>query len=134
MNFAFVGGADQDPADKPGVGYMVSSALDDGAGDLDAKAFQQQVENNAVELRFSVTHDYFCGSIRLLRDRMEPSFDLLRLALTEPRFDADAIGRTREQIMAGLRRETTDPGSIANRSGGARRSRDTPTAVRPAAR
>ncbi len=32
LNFAFVGGATVDPADKPGVGYMVSSLLDDGAG------------------------------------------------------------------------------------------------------
>ena len=95
---------------------MVSSLLDDGAGDLDAKAFQQQLEDNAVELRFSVTQDYFPGSIRLLKDRQEPSFDLLRLALNEPRFDADAIDRVREQILAGLRRETTDPGSIANRT------------------
>ena len=116
LNFAFVGGATQDPADKPGVGYMVSSLLDDGAGELDAKAFQRKLEDNAVELRFSVTQDYFTGSIRLLKDRLEPSFDLLRLALNQPRFDADAIGRVREQIMAGLRRETTDPGSIANRA------------------
>ncbi len=39
----------------------------------------------------------------------------MRLALNQPRFDADAMGRVREQIMAGLRRETTDPGSIANK-------------------
>jgi zinc protease len=116
LNFAFAGGATSDPADKPGVGYMVSSLLDDGAGELDAKAFQQRLEQNAAELRFSVTQDYFTGSIRLLKDRQEQSLDLLRLALTEPRFDADAIGRMREQIMAGLRRETTDPGSIANRT------------------
>jgi zinc protease len=116
LNFAFVGGATSDPADKPGVGYMVSSLLDDGAGELDAKAFQQRLEQNAAELRFTVTQDYFTGSIRLLKDRQEQSLDLLRLALTEPRFDADAIGRMREQIMAGLRRETTDPGSIANRA------------------
>jgi zinc protease len=116
LNFAFVGGATQDPADKPGVGYMVSSLLDDGAGELDAKAFQQRLEENAVELRFSVTQDYFFGSIRLLKDRQEQSFDLLRLALSRPRFDADAIGRVREQILSGLRRETTDPGSIGNRA------------------
>lgn len=116
LNFAFAGGATEDPTDKPGVGYMVSSLLDDGAGELDAKAFQQQLENNAVELRFSATQDYFFGSIRLLKERQEPSFDLLRLALNQPRFDADAIGRVREQILAGLRRETTDPGSIANRA------------------
>jgi zinc protease len=116
LNFAFVGGATQDPADKPGVGYMVSSLLDDGAGELDAKAFQQRLEENAVELRFSVTQDYFFGSIRLLKDRQEQSFDLLRLALSQPRFDADAVGRVREQILSGLRRETTDPSSIANRA------------------
>jgi len=116
LNFAFSGGAVQDPTDKPGVGYMVSSLLDDGAGELDAKAFQQRVEDNAVEMRFTVTQDYFYGSIRLLRDRQDQSLDLLRLAITQPRFDADAIGRVREQILAGLRRETTDPGSIANRS------------------
>ena len=116
LNFAFVGGSSEDPADKPGVAYMVSSLLDDGAGELDAKAFQQRVEENAVELRFSATQDYFYGSIRLLRDRREQSFDLLRLALNQPRFDADAVGRVRDQILAGLRRETTDPGSIANRA------------------
>ena len=116
LNFAFIGGATQDPTDKPGVGYMVSSLLDDGAGELDAKAFQRKLEDNAVELRFSVTQDYFFGSIRLLRDRLDPSFELLRLALNQPRFDADAIGRVREQILAGLRRETTDPGTIATRA------------------
>ena len=116
LNFAFVGGAVEDPVDKPGVGYMVSSLLDDGAGDLDAKAFQQKLEDNAVELRFSVTQDYFYGSIRLLKDRQEPSFELLRLALNQPRFDVDAIGRVRDQILSGLRRETSDPGSIANRA------------------
>src|SRR6185503_1449161 len=93
LNFAFVGGATQDPADKPGVANMVSSLLDDGAGELDAKAFHQRLEENAAELRFSVTQDYFFGSIRLLKDRQEQSFDLLRLALNQPRFDADAVSR-----------------------------------------
>jgi zinc protease len=116
LNFAFVGGAANDPTDKPGVGYMVSSLLDEGAGDLNANAYHQQLEDNAVELRFSVTQDYFFGSIRLLKDRERQSFELLRTALNEPRFDADAIGRIREQILAGLRRETTDPGSIANKA------------------
>ena len=42
MDFAFRGGANQDPADKPGVANMAASLLDDGAGDLDAKAFHQK--------------------------------------------------------------------------------------------
>jgi hypothetical protein len=34
VEFAFAGGASQDPADKPGVANMVGSLLDEGAGDL----------------------------------------------------------------------------------------------------
>jgi zinc protease len=116
LNFSFLGGANEDPESKAGTAYVVSSMLDEGAGPLDSRTFHQELENNAVELRFSVTHDYFQGSIKLLSERQDKSFELLRLALNEPRFEAEATARVREQIMAALRRETTDPGSIAGRT------------------
>jgi len=116
MNFSFQGGATEDPEGKPGTGYMVSSMLDEGAGPLDSRAYHQQLEDNAVELSFSVTQDYFQGSIKLLRDRQERSFELLRLALNEATFPADATVRVRDQVLSALRRETTDPGSIATRA------------------
>jgi zinc protease len=114
INFAFLGGANEDPAGKPGTGNMVASLLDDGAGELDSKAFQERIEDNAVQLRFSVTSDYFYGSIRMLRERQERSVELLRLAVNQPRFDADAVERVRAQILAGIRRNSTNPTSIAN--------------------
>jgi zinc protease len=116
INFAFVGGASQDPAAKPGVGHMTASLLDDGAGELDAKAFHERIEQNAVELRFRVTADYFSGSIRLLRERQDQSIELLRLSLNQPRFDADAVERVRAQILAGLRRASTNPNRVASRT------------------
>jgi zinc protease len=116
MNFSFLGGAAEDPEAKSGTGYMVSSMLDEGAGPLDARAFHQRLEDNAVELNFSVTQDYFHGSIKLLRDRQETSFELLRLALNEAKFEPDATVRVRDQVLSALRRETTDPGSIATRT------------------
>jgi zinc protease len=115
MDFAFTGGANQDPEVKPGVSYLTAALLDDGAGELDAKAFQQRIEENAVQMRFSSGRDNFQGSIRVLRDRMDQGFDLLRLALTQPRFDADALERVRAQAVSSLRRETTNPNSISNR-------------------
>ncbi len=115
MHFAFKGGANQDPAIKPGVASMTASLLDDGAGELDSKAFAQRLEETAVELRFNAGRDSVTGSVRMLRERQDQGFDLLRLALTAPRFDADAIERVRSQILAGLRRETTSPNSIASR-------------------
>ena len=77
-----------------------------------------------IELRFSVTQDYFSGSIRLLKDHQDESFDLLRLALNQPRFDADAIGRVREQILAGAAprdhrsRQHRQPDLVAHRVSG----------------
>ena len=85
MNFAFRGGANQDPPEKPGVAYLTAGLLDEGAGDLDTKAFAERIEQNAVELRFSAQRDNVTGALRVLRDRMDVGFDLLRLALTAPR-------------------------------------------------
>jgi zinc protease len=115
MDFAFTGGANQDPEAKPGVSYLVAALLDEGAGELDNKAFQQRIEENAVQLRFSSGRDNFQGSIRLLRERLDPGFDLLRMALTQPRFDTQSLDRARAQTLASLRRETTNPNSISNR-------------------
>jgi zinc protease len=115
MDFAFTGGANQDPELKPGVSYIMAALLDDGAGPYDAKAFQQRIEENAVQLRFSSGRDNFQGSIRMLRDRMGEGFELLQLALTQPRFDMDSLERVRAQVISALRRETTNPNSISNR-------------------
>lgn len=115
MDFAFAGGANQDPAVKPGVGHMVASMMDEGAGDLDAKAFQEQLEKNAIELSFRVQRDEMRGSLRMLDGQRDRGFDLMRLALTSPRFDDEAIERIRAQMLTSLRRETTNPNDIASR-------------------
>lgn len=115
MDFAFGGGANEDPADKPGVSNMVSALLDEGAGDLDSRSFQERLQELAVSISFSAGRDHFRGSLRTLSQNKDRAFDLLRLALTAPRFDADAIERVRAQALAGLRRETTDPNNIANK-------------------
>jgi zinc protease len=115
LDFAFTGGASQDPADKAGVGSMVSSLLDDGAGDLDTRAFHERLEGHAIQLRFQVSRDYFQGSLRTLSEHRNEAFDLLHLALTAPRFDSAAVERTRSQMLSGLRRATTNPNDISSR-------------------
>jgi len=115
MDFAFKGGSAQDPLNKPGVAYLAAALLDDGAGELTANAFHQRMEELALEMRFTASHDHITGSIRLLKERRDASFDLVRLALTAPRFDADAIQRGRDQMLASLRRESTNPNNISSR-------------------
>lgn len=113
LSLAFRGGAALDPADKSGLATMVASTIDEGAGPLDSAAFQRRLSELGIDLRFEAGQDDFTGTLRsLTRDRDE-AFDLLRLALTEPRFDEEPIGRLRSQLLAVLASDAEDPGKIA---------------------
>jgi zinc protease len=116
VEFAVPGGADQDPADKPGVANMTASLLDEGAGPFDATTFHNRLERKAIELSFRAGRDFFRGTLRTLKENRDEAFDYLRLALTEPRFDAADVERIRAQIVSRLQRETTNPNDMASRN------------------
>ena len=118
LNYAFHGGATQDGADKAGTANLAADLLDEGAGNLDSKAYHERLENHAIELGFQVGRDYIHGSLRALTEHRDEAFELLRLALSSPRFDADAVERVRGQQLAALQRDTTNPRQpplVANR-------------------
>ena len=114
ISFSFTGGASQDPADKPGVANMVSSLLDEGAGDLDSQAFQAALDRYSIELSFSDGLDTFAGSMRTLADNRDEAFNLLKLALTKPRFDQEPVERIRAQIITNIRANERDPGTVGS--------------------
>ena len=115
MEYAFGGGATQDPADKPGVGNMVADLLDEGSGDLDSKTFHERLDRRAIELSFSSSRDSFRGSLRMLKDNKDEAFDLLRMSLTSPHFESADVERVRAQVLSGLRRDTSNPTALASR-------------------
>lgn len=115
LNYAFRGGTSQDDAGKSGAAHFTADLLDEGAGELDSKTFHERLENHAIELGFQVGRDTFHGSLRALNEHRDEAVDLLRLALTKPRFDAEAVERVREQELSVLRRDTTNPNDLASR-------------------
>jgi len=114
LDFAFTGGANEDPADEPGLAHMVASLIDEGSGDMDSETFHRTMEDNAIELSFSAGRDGFRGSLRTLTANRDLGFDLLRLSLTAPRFDEEPVERIRSELLADLRRASTSPSDIAN--------------------
>src|SRR5205085_6675608 len=91
IDFGFMGGSTQDPRDKGGTANMMVSLLDEGAGDLDGKAFNEMLERKAIELEFDAGRDSIRGTMRTLKENQDEAFELLRLAMTAPRFEADAV-------------------------------------------
>ncbi len=113
VSFAFSGGASQDPADKPGVAQMLSALLDEGAGDLDSKAFQARLDALSIDMSFDAGRDTFEGSLRTLSENRAEAAKLLHLALTEPRFDAEPVERIRSQLVTSLKRGERNPRRLA---------------------
>jgi len=113
VDFVFRGGSSLDPVDKIGLADLAASTLDEGAGDLDSAAFRRILDDKSITLAFSAGRDAFSGSFRTLNRYRDEAVDLLSMALTRPRFDADAVERIRGQILIGLERDKSSPNARA---------------------
>lgn len=116
MELCFRAGAVLDPADRAGLAHMAAGLLDEGAGPYDSQAFQRELEDNAIKLASEADQDELRIRLKTLTATREHAFELLRLALTEPRFDPEPVERVRGQILADLRRRESDPGYVASRA------------------
>jgi zinc protease len=115
MRFAFDdGGSAQDPQGKEGLANFLASMLDEGAGDLLSKQYQERMEELAMRMSFDDGRDAFYGSFETLTENREASTKLLALALNKPRFDPEAIERMRKQHLAGLAYAARDPTRVAS--------------------
>lgn len=116
LELIFAGGATIESDEQAGAVNLMTALLEEGAGDLDAQAYAARTEELAARISFSSGRDSVTVSARFLTEDAEAVIDHLRLALTDPRFDENAIARVRGQVLAGLRRENLDPNTLASRS------------------
>lgn len=116
FRFAFRdSGTTNDPADKQGLTRLLSNTLDEGAGTLDSKTFQQTMADLSISLSFSASRDSFGGQVKTLTANKDKAFELLTLALTEPRFDQEAVDRMRLANLTRIKSDMTDPQWMASR-------------------
>lgn len=114
LEIQFRGGASLDLPGKRGATNLAVALIEEGAGDLDARAFARRQEELAASFSFNVYDDSFVISARFLTERLDESIALLRLALTSPRFDQDALDRVRGQVLSIIRSDATDEDALAS--------------------
>lgn len=116
LDLMFEGGAVLDREGKRGAANLMTALIEEGAGDMDARSFQARREALAADFGFRVSSDWLNVSARMLTENRDEAADLLHLALTEPRFDEDAINRVRGQVLAGLAADAKSPNALAQRA------------------
>ena len=113
MSASIPAGSAYDPQGKFGLAAFAASLLDEGAGNLNATAFQTALSNRAIRLTINPGRDYLTVSLVTLTDNAKDAFQLLGLALAHPRFDQESVQRVRAQILSSLEQEDTDPPTVA---------------------
>lgn len=113
IRFSFKGGNTQDPPGKEGLSELMSALFDEGAGKFDSDTFQTKLDDAGAEISFGAARDTIYGSMRMLAEKKDEAFELLRLAVEQPRFDAAPIDRIRAQMVSGIVANARDPETAA---------------------
>jgi zinc protease len=115
LEIRFLGGTSLDRDGKRGEVNLMTALIEEGAGDLDSQGFAAARDGLAAQFRFRSDTDGVGVSAQFLTENRDEAIDLLHLALTKPRFDADAVERVRGQVLAGLASDAKDPDAIAGK-------------------
>jgi zinc protease len=113
---AMPAGSAYDPAGKLGLASFAASLIDEGAGNMDTRAFHEALADKAIQFRASVDRDYLVVTVTSLKENMPQAMKLLQTALLRPRFDGEAVNRIRTQILQSLQQGDSRPGTVARRA------------------
>ena len=116
LEILFKGGTSLDVEGKRGATNLMMALLEEGAGDLDAQAFQAQREALAASYEFGSYDDSVSVSARFLSENRDEAVELLRSAINDPRFDQQALDRVRSQVLANIASSEKNPNRIASRA------------------
>lgn len=108
------GGTSLDLPDKRGATNLMMALIEEGSGDLDARAFQTKLDALAASFSFRAYDDTMSISARFLTENQDEVLALLHDAMSAPRFDQDAIDRVRAQVLSGIAGDAKSPNSIAS--------------------
>ena len=115
IKFAFKAGSGIDLKGKKGTANLISSLLDEGAGDYSAREFKKILADNSITLNFSVSHDNFYIDLYTLKKNLGLSFQFLDLALTKPTFKLEEVNRIKSNVKLALEQSYKDPDEISAR-------------------
>ena len=114
LEIQFRGGTSLDAPGKRGAVNLMTSLIEEGAGDMDSRAFAEARDALAARFSFSPGQDSIGVSARFLTENRDQVITLLREALINPTFEQSAIDRVREQVLSNLRSDEKDPDTLAS--------------------
>lgn len=92
-------GAKMDPENMAGLCAYLTNIIQEGAGEFDSVAFKEYLLEKNIQLSVSNTNDCFFISIRTVKENVSDALKIVRLMMTQPRFDERDCNRVRQQML-----------------------------------
>ena len=107
-----------EPAGQTGLASLTGELMrTGGAGELEAKAFDEAVEAVAGNFSAFIGSTSAGMSMNCLSTVLDECLDLFFSMLTEPRFDGDRLDLAKENELESLKQRNDDPVDVAGREG-----------------
>lgn len=116
LRLSFEGaGSVSDPSGKAGRANFAAAMLSEGAGNLSAEAFQQELERHAITLEFTADVDRLQVHVHCLREHVGKAGELLALAFSKPTLASADVERVQTQLRSALSQMQESPAYLAGR-------------------
>jgi len=102
-----------EPAGAAGLATLTASMLEEGAGDRDALAFAQALEQLGADFSASAGPRSTTLQMQVLKHNLDPALELFHDALTRPRIEASDFERVRRLQVDDLKQALDDPNTLA---------------------
>jgi zinc protease len=106
------GGPLDDPG-SPGLASVAAAMMSEGAGDLDALAFENAVQSIGAEFSTTADHHTLDASMTVLTRSFDRGLSLFAEAVRRPRFDAADFGRVKTLTVEELLQRGEVPAAVA---------------------
>lgn len=106
------GGALDAPG-KQGLGALAIAMMGEGAGDLDALAYENAVQAIGAVTRFQASPDGVSAGMTVVKRNLEKGAELLADAVRRPRFDQKEWDRVRSLALDEVKNRVASAGAIA---------------------
>jgi zinc protease len=102
-----------DPPDKPGVANLVAKLLTQGTRTRTAPQISEAIEFVGGSLGVDAGQELTTISLSVLGKDLDLGLDLLADILQNPTFASAEIERKKQEVIAGIKRDQEDPGTVS---------------------
>lgn len=113
-SISFAGGRAGEELSKAGLSSLVASMMREGTKNKTPEELEEAIGLLGASISVSSATDYITISVRTLTRNFEPTIDLVKEMILEPRWDAEQFTLTKDRVINSIQRNRSDASYLSS--------------------